>query len=48
MAQALPLTVKDDNEAPAGTPYYAPSQVSGTKIHLSNPAHIAIFSTPPK
>ncbi len=46
--QALPLTVKDDNEAPAGTPYYAPSQMSGTKIHLTNPARIAMFSTPPK
>ena len=46
--QALPLTAKDDNEAPAGTPYYAPSQMSGAKIHLSNPARIALFSTPPK
>ena len=47
-SQPLPTTSKADNEAPAGTPYYVPSQMSGTKIHLSNPARIALFSTPPK
>jgi len=47
--QPLPTTSRDDNEAPAGTPYYAPSQMpGGAKIHLSNPARIALFSTPPK
>jgi len=47
-SQPLPTTSKADNEAPAGTPYYVPSQMSGAKIHLSNPARIALFSTPPK
>jgi len=38
-----------DNEIPAGTPYYVPSQMPGaTKVHLSNPARIALFANPPK
>ena len=47
--QPLPTISREENDAPAGTPYYAPSQMpGGTKIHLSNPARIALFSTPPK
>ena len=48
-SQPLPKTAQNDNEAPAGTPYYVPSQMpGGTKIHLSNAPRIALFSTPPK
>ncbi len=42
-------TFEGDNEIPAGTPYYVPSQTpNGTKIHLSSPARIAMFANPPK
>ncbi len=36
-------------EYPAGTPYFVPAQMSGAvKIHLSAPATLAHFDTPPK
>jgi hypothetical protein len=38
-----------DNEIPAGTPYYVPSQMpGGTKIHLSNAPRIAFFKSAPR
>lgn len=45
--QPLPKSYAD-NDAPDGTPYYVPSQMSGAKIHLSNAPRIALFATPPK
>lgn len=46
--QTLPI-FEGDNEIPAGTPYYVPSQMpDGVKIHLSNAPRIALFSTPRK
>ncbi len=44
--QPLPL-FRGDNEVPAGTPYYVPSDTpNGAKIHLSNAPSIALFANP--
>lgn len=46
--QPLPK-FQGDNEVPAGTPYFVPSQApNATKIHLSGTPSLALFANPPK
>ncbi|MGZ3297953.1 MAG: hypothetical protein ACXU8O_02965 [Asticcacaulis sp.] len=48
--KTLPLQrFKGDNEIPAGTAYFVPSQVPGaTRIHLENVPGLVSFANPPK
>ncbi len=47
-SQPLPK-FQGDNEVPAGTPYFVPSQSpNATKIHLSGTPSLALFANPPK
>jgi hypothetical protein len=47
-SQPLP-TFEGNNDIPAGTPYYVPSQMpNGTKVHLNTPVRLAMLSTPQK